>query len=33
LETGGGAFVYTGDTEYSKSVVQLARGARTLPVE
>ena len=33
LETGGGAFVYTGDTEYSESVVQLARGARTLLVE
>jgi ribonuclease BN (tRNA processing enzyme) len=28
-----GAFVYTGDTEYSESVVELARGAHTLLVE
>ncbi|MDQ3315726.1 MAG: MBL fold metallo-hydrolase [Actinomycetota bacterium] len=28
-----GAFVYTGDTEYSKSVVGLARGAHTLLIE
>ncbi len=33
LETGGAAFVYTGDTEYSESVVELARGAHTLLVE
>jgi ribonuclease BN (tRNA processing enzyme) len=33
LETEGGAFVYTGDTEYSESVVELARGARTLLIE
>ncbi len=33
LETEGAAFVYTGDTEYSESVVELARGARTLLVE
>jgi ribonuclease BN (tRNA processing enzyme) len=33
LETGGGAFVYTGDTEYSESVVELARGVHTLLVE
>jgi ribonuclease BN (tRNA processing enzyme) len=33
LETESGAFVYTGDTEYSESVVELARGARTLLVE
>ncbi|MDQ3863325.1 MAG: ribonuclease Z [Actinomycetota bacterium] len=29
----GGAFVYTGDTEYSQSVVELARGAHTLLIE
>lgn len=28
-----GAFVYTGDTEYSPSVVDLARGAHTLLIE
>lgn len=28
-----GAFVYTGDTEYSESVVELARGAHTMLVE
>jgi ribonuclease BN (tRNA processing enzyme) len=33
LEGEGGAFVYTGDTEYSESVVELARGARTLLIE
>jgi ribonuclease BN (tRNA processing enzyme) len=33
LETGDAAFVYTGDTEYSDSVVELARGAHTLLVE
>ena len=33
LDGGGGAFVYTGDTEFSESVVELARGARTLLVE
>ena len=33
LDTDGGAFVYTGDTEYSQSVVELARGAHTLLVE
>jgi ribonuclease BN (tRNA processing enzyme) len=34
LETeNGAAFVYTGDTEYSDSVVELARGAHTLLVE
>ena len=33
LETEGGAFVYTGDTEYSESVVELARGAHTLLIE
>jgi ribonuclease BN (tRNA processing enzyme) len=33
LETGGAAFVYTGDTEYSESVVELARGVHTLLVE
>lgn len=33
LETGDRAFVYTGDTEYSKSVVELARGAHTMLVE
>ncbi len=30
LETEGGSLVYTGDTEYSESVVNLARGAHTL---
>ncbi len=33
LEAGGTAFVYTGDTEYTNSVVELARGAHTLLVE
>jgi ribonuclease BN (tRNA processing enzyme) len=33
LEAEGGAFVYTGDTEYSEPVVELARGARTLLIE
>ena len=33
LEADGGAFVYTGDTEYSESVVSLARGAHTLLIE
>jgi ribonuclease BN (tRNA processing enzyme) len=33
LDAGSGAFVYTGDTEYSKSVVELARGADTLLIE
>ena len=33
LDGEGGAFVYTGDTEYSESVVELARGAHTLLVE
>ena len=29
----GRAFVYTGDTEYSESVVELARGAHTMLIE
>jgi ribonuclease BN (tRNA processing enzyme) len=33
LEGASGAFVYTGDTEYSESVVELARGADTLLIE
>ena len=33
LDTEGGEFVYTGDTEYSESVVELARGADTLLIE
>ncbi|MGH3087993.1 MAG: MBL fold metallo-hydrolase [Rubrobacteraceae bacterium] len=33
LDTENGAFVYTGDTEYSESVVELARGAHTLLIE
>ncbi len=33
LETEGGAFVYTGDTEYAESVVELARDAHTMLVE
>jgi len=33
LDTEGGAFVYTGDTEYSESVVELARDADTLLIE
>ena len=33
LDGENGAFVYSGDTEYSESVVELARGADTLLVE
>jgi ribonuclease BN (tRNA processing enzyme) len=33
LDGEAGAFVYTGDTEYSESVVELARGAHTMLVE
>jgi ribonuclease BN (tRNA processing enzyme) len=33
LDAGDGAFVYAGDTEYSRSVVGLARGADTLLIE
>lgn len=33
LEAGGKTFVYTGDTEYSESVVDLARSANTLLIE
>lgn len=33
LESEGRAFVYTGDTEYSESVVELARDADTLLIE
>jgi ribonuclease BN (tRNA processing enzyme) len=33
LEGENGAFVYTGDTEYAESVVELARGAHTLLIE
>lgn len=33
LDAEGGAFVYTGDTEYSESVVELARDAHTLLIE
>ena len=33
LESDDKAFVYTGDTEYSASVVELARGAHTLLIE
>ncbi len=33
LDHEGGAFAYTGDTEYSQSVVELARGADTLLIE
>ena len=33
LEAGGKAFVYTGDTEYSESVVNLARDTNTLLIE
>ena len=33
LDVEGGAFVYTGDTEYSRSVVELARDADTLLIE
>lgn len=33
LDTENGAFIYTGDTEYSESVVELASGAHTLLIE
>lgn len=33
LDAGGSSFVYTGDTEYSESVVELARNADTLLIE
>ena len=33
LDADGGAFVYTGDTEYSEPVVELARSAHTLLIE
>ena len=33
LEGENGVFVYTGDTEYSDSIVELAKGAHTLLVE
>ncbi|CAN5880523.1 MBL fold metallo-hydrolase [soil metagenome] len=33
LEADGQAFVYTGDTEYSESVVELARDAHTMLIE
>jgi ribonuclease BN (tRNA processing enzyme) len=33
LDAASGAFVYTGDTEYSQSVIELARGADTLLIE
>lgn len=33
LDSENGAFVYTGDTEYAESVVELARGAHTLLIE
>jgi len=33
LDSESGAFVYTGDTEYSQPVVELARGADTLLIE
>lgn len=33
IEKEGRAFVYTGDTEYSESVVELARGAHTMLIE
>ena len=33
LDAEGGTFVYTGDTEYSQSVIELARGADTLLIE
>jgi ribonuclease BN (tRNA processing enzyme) len=32
-EPGGGSLVYTGDTEYSESVVELAHGAHTMIIE
>ena len=33
LEGENGAFVYTGDTDYAESVVELAKGAHTLLIE
>ena len=33
LDDEGGALVYTGDTDYSQTVVELARGAHTLLIE
>jgi ribonuclease BN (tRNA processing enzyme) len=33
LDSEEGSFVYTGDTEYSKSLVDLARGAQTMLIE
>ncbi|MFL6059321.1 MAG: MBL fold metallo-hydrolase [Rubrobacteraceae bacterium] len=33
LDGAGGSFVYTGDTEYSVSIVELARAAHTMLVE
>jgi ribonuclease BN (tRNA processing enzyme) len=33
LEGENGSFVYTGDTEYAESVVELAKGAHTLLIE
>jgi len=33
LDSEEGSFVYTGDTEYSESVVDLARGAQTMLIE
>jgi ribonuclease BN (tRNA processing enzyme) len=33
LDSEDGSFVYTGDTEYSESVVELARGAHTMLIE
>lgn len=33
LDSENGAFVYSGDTEYTESVVDLARGAHTLLIE
>lgn len=33
LEGGNGAFVYTGDTEYAESLVELAKEAHTLLIE
>jgi ribonuclease BN (tRNA processing enzyme) len=33
LEAASGALVYTGDTEYSESMVALARGAHTMLIE
>lgn len=33
LDSGGASLVYTGDTEYAESIVELARGADTLLIE